>query len=69
MIAGNMDAQNPVAQALLATLTEWIDKKRDSLERVTLDEKATAYLRGQVKAYRTVAKFIIGEPTEDDSSS
>ena len=61
-----IDPLSSEGRQLLQWLDEQLETKRKALERPIHDIAQTQYIRGQVKAYRTMGALLRGEPDDHE---
>jgi hypothetical protein len=64
-----MDKFDPRVRMFIKDLEETIESKRNALERQATTEIKTAFLRGEIKALRSVIADMTGDPEDNDSDS
>lgn len=65
-----LDKHHPDVSSFLRDIEERIERKRDGLERVQKTDIETAFMRGEIKAFRAVLQIIdTGDSDSDELTS
>lgn len=61
-----LDKHSPAVRQFVRELEDEIESKRTALERKGKDPTETEFIRGEIKAFRTVLNKIYGDPDDND---